>query len=50
MSLANADVTADVRQKLAGHSDSKSHAWYSHHEVETMKAAVDLIPGLTSKE
>ena len=44
--LANAGVAADIRQKLAGHSDSKSHARYSHHEVATMKAAVDLIPGL----
>ena len=46
--LANAGVAAEVRQKLAGHSDSKSHARYSHHEVETMRAAVDLLPGLSS--
>lgn len=46
--LANAGVAADVRQKLAGHSDAKSHARYSHHELDTMRAAVELLPALSA--
>jgi integrase len=44
--LANAGVASDIRQKLAGHSDARSHARYSHHELEIMRAAVELLPGL----
>ena len=44
--LANAGVASDIRQKLAGHADAKSHARYSHHEVEIMRAAVELLPSL----
>jgi integrase len=48
--LANADVGEDVRMKLAGHSDSEAHAIYSHHEVKTLAAAIEKIPGLVSLE
>jgi integrase len=44
--LANAGVAPDLRQKLAGHTDSKSHARYSHHEVDIMRAAVAQVPSL----
>ena len=30
--LAEADIHADVRQKLTGHSSSKIHARYTHHD------------------
>ena len=42
--LANAGVASDIRQKLAGHADAKVHAGYSHHEIETFRAAVDKLP------
>lgn len=45
--LANAGVSAELRKKLAGHSDDKSHAAYTHHELETMRAAVQKLPELT---
>lgn len=45
--LANANVGEDIRMKLAGHSDSDVHAIYSHHEVKTLAAAIEKIPGLT---
>jgi integrase len=48
--LANAEVGQDVRMKLAGHSDSEVHAIYSHHEVKTLAAAIEKIPGLASLE
>jgi integrase len=42
--LANAGVAPDLRQKLAGHSDLKSHARYSHHEIDAMRSAVATVP------
>ena len=44
--LANAGVASDLRQKLAGHTDSKSHARYSHHEIDAMRSAVATVPSL----
>lgn len=43
--LAEADVHADVRQKLTGHSSSKIHARYSHHD-EALDRAVGTLPSL----
>jgi integrase len=42
--LANAGVASEIRQKLAGHSDSKVHANYTHHEVQTLRGAIDKLP------
>ncbi len=42
--LANADVPADVRQRLAGHADDKTHQRYTHHELETLRAAIAKLP------
>jgi len=36
--------------KVAGHSDSEAHAIYSHHEIKTLAAAIEKIPGLMSLE
>ena len=44
--LANAGVHADIRQKLAGHSDERVHQNYTHHEIETLRVAVGKIPSL----
>jgi len=44
--LANAGVAPELRQRLAGHSDAKSHARYMHHEVEPLRAAVAKLPML----
>lgn len=43
--LAEADIHADVRQKLTGHSSSKIHARYTHHD-ETLDRAVGTLPAL----
>lgn len=43
--LADADVHADVRQKLTGHSSSKIHAKYTHHD-EALDRAVATLPAL----
>ncbi len=44
--LANAGVSTELRQKLSGHADERSHARYTHHELETLRAAVSALPGL----
>jgi integrase len=43
--LADADIHADVRQKLTGHSSSKIHARYSHHD-EALDRAVATLPSI----
>lgn len=44
--LANAGVDAEIRQKLAGHSDERVHKNYTHHEIETLRGAVGKLPSL----
>lgn len=34
-------VAPDLRQKLAGHLDARSHARYTHTEIDTLRKAVD---------
>lgn len=43
--LAEADVHADVRQKLTGHSSSKIHQRYTHHDL-ALNRAVETLPEL----
>ena len=43
--LAEADVHADVRQKLTGHSSAGVHARYTHHD-EALERAVASLPNL----
>ena len=42
--LANAGVPSELRQKLSGHADERSHAIYTHHELETLRGAVAKLP------
>jgi integrase len=42
--LANAGVAPDVRQLLAGHSTQRSHAVYTHTQLDTLKAAIRQLP------
>jgi integrase len=44
--LANSGVAPDIRQKLAGHTDPRVHADYTHHEIKTLRGAVALLPSL----
>ena len=41
--LADADVHADVRQKLTGHQSAGVHGRYSHHD-EALDRAVAQLP------
>lgn len=44
--LANAGVAEEIRQKLTGHLDRKTHQLYTHAELTTLKQAIDLLPVL----
>ena len=45
--LSAGGVPSDVRQRLAGHTDARTHAVYSAHEIESMRAAVAKLPGVS---
>jgi integrase len=47
--LADADVHADVRQKLTGHASAGMHAIYSHHD-KALKKAVKKLPKLSKEK
>jgi integrase len=44
--LANKRVPADIRMKLAGHSDKAVHARYTHHEEQVLREAIEMLPPL----
>jgi len=44
--LANAGVSLEHRKLLAGHTEEAMTEGYTHTEVETLRAAVDRLPGL----
>lgn len=46
--LANADVPAELRMKLTGHTTADVHAGYTHHELVTLSDAVTKLPKLSS--
>lgn len=41
--LERAGVAPDIRMKLAGHSDSRSHATYTHTERKTLRNALERL-------
>ena len=42
--LANAGVAPDIRQKLAGHASAEVHRIYTHHELNTLREAIEKLP------
>ena len=42
--LANAGVSAEIRMKFTGHSDLTVHAGYTHTELSTLRAALEMLP------
>lgn len=42
--LAKADVPEEVRMKMTGHTESKTHQKYTHQELSTLRAGVAKIP------
>ena len=48
--MANAGVSQEVRMKLTGHASAKMNEGYTHHELEPLRAAVAVIPGIGGKK
>lgn len=44
--MANAGVPVEVRQKFTGHASAEMNQRYTHHEVETLRAAIAKVPAL----
>jgi len=44
--MANAGVLVEVRQKFTGHASAEMNQHYTHHEIETLRAAVEKLPTL----
>tara|TARA_B110000881_G_scaffold124402_1_gene109269 strand:+ start:65 stop:319 length:255 start_codon:yes stop_codon:yes gene_type:complete len=44
--LAKADVPEEVRMKMTGHTESRTHQKYTHQEISTLRAGVDKIPSI----
>jgi integrase len=44
--LANSGVPQELRMKLTGHSSAEMNAVYSHHELATIRGALDHLPRL----
>lgn len=47
--MLNKGVAQEIRMKIVGHSDTESNDGYSHAEIQSLRAAVDLVPGLDAK-
>lgn len=47
--LANAGVEPELRMKLTGHTSEAIHGGYTHHELESLRAAMGKHPGLEGK-
>ncbi len=44
--LANANVPSELRMKLTGHSSEAVHRGYTHHELATLRQAVNKLASL----
>jgi integrase len=42
--MANAGVAQEIRQKLTGHSSVETNKVYTHHELESLRAAISTLP------
>lgn len=44
--LANADVSEEIRRRIVGHESAEVHSGYTHHERETLARAVEKLPSV----
>jgi integrase len=47
--MANAGVPQELRQRLTGHAAKAINDRYTHTQLETLRTAVGLVPGLPSE-
>lgn len=46
--MANAGVPVEVRQKFTGHASAEMNQHYTHHEIATLRSAIEKLPDVTS--
>jgi integrase len=44
--MANAGVPVEVRQKFTGHASAAMNQHYTHHEIATLRSAIEKLPEL----
>ena len=44
--MLNKGVAQEIRMKIVGHADAETNAGYSHAELQSLRVAVDLVPGM----
>ncbi len=44
--MANAGVSQELRMLLTGHASGAMNKVYTHHEMQSLKAAVEKVPGI----
>jgi integrase len=44
--LANLDVSEEIRRRIVGHDSAEVHSGYTHHERETLACAVEKMPSV----
>ncbi len=44
--LANADVSEEIRRRIVGHESAAVHSGYTHHERETLARAMEKMPSV----
>jgi len=44
--LANADVSEEIRRRIVGHESAEVHSGYTHHERKTLARAVAKMPSV----
>ena len=42
------EFRAALRVRLAGHTDSKTHRGYTHHELAALRFAIEKLPSLNA--
>ncbi len=47
--MANAGVPVEVRQKFTGHASAAMNQHYTHHEIATLRAAVEKVPTVKAR-
>lgn len=44
--LANVDVSEEIRRRIVGHESAEVHSGYTHHERETLARAMEKMPSV----
>jgi integrase len=47
--MANAGVSQEIRQELTGHASAEMNKVYTHHQLESLRAAISVIPNISIK-